>query len=116
MTARSLNFHDFEVISMQACAESMRLSIRLAEPDTGSEIEIQLKGVSHLHIGNWSVQNVVMNAYVFDGTSREDTFGRACELLDVDPSKLEGRRLLYLDPSIGAEIAAMTLEVIAPDH
>ena len=103
-----LNFHDWEIVGVSIDRNKATAEIFIVKPGTNEGVSFLFDGVRKFYLSNMMIQNVILDLLLFEKASDSDYFGHCCSLLDIDASEygnLFSGKMIYIEPSVGAEIA-----------
>lgn len=102
------NLHDWEVVEIAVDRFRHTVKIVLKMPETNEQKSLFLRGVSRFYLSGMTMQNVILDLLLFENVSESDYFGHCCSILKIDSSIFvddSKNKIIYFEPSIGAEIA-----------
>lgn len=104
------NFHDFSIFGIRLSQGGCNLTISMRDPQDVSACELMIENVAQLFIDGFTLQNVVLDIKVFRERVPSFEYGRACELLGLDPREFSvppTQVMLFVEASVGAELACL---------
>lgn len=105
--------HDWEILGVNVSRFTRTAEITLYSPDQDAKKVLRFSGVQKFFLSEMMLQNVILDVILFDTVSDSDYFKRGCQLLEINASnfgKEKESMLIYVEPSVGAELACFFSE------
>jgi len=102
------DLHDWEILGVRIDRFSRIAEITLHFPDEGRNAILRFYEVKKFFLSEMRIQNVILDMLLFDARSESDYFIRSCQLLGINPPDFDqqsGQKVLYIEPSVGVEMA-----------
>ena len=107
------DLHDWEIIEIALDRFKHTIKIVLMMPETNEKKTLLLRGVSKFFLTGMAIQNVILDLILFEEDSESAYFKHCCSVLKITPSTFannENNKIIYFEPSVGAEIACCFTE------
>lgn len=100
------DLHDWEIKSIETDHKSRSVILKLQKELVASKnIVVFLDGVEQFHATGMKLQNVVLDAVLFDMESKSDDLEYCKKVLGRKDLKLDGTMVIfYIEPSVGVEL------------
>jgi len=102
------DIHDWEILGVNVNRFTHVAEICLHYPDKKNDALLRLYDVQKFFLSKMMLQNVILDVLLFETSDNSDYFTHCCQLLRIKPSefdKNDKQNILYLEPSVGAELA-----------
>ncbi|RFA30102.1 hypothetical protein CAI21_07835 [Alkalilimnicola ehrlichii] len=108
------DLHDWEIVSVEVDRDGGVVSIDLCSEGRVEEGVLRFQGVKEFYLSGMRMQNVILDFVLFDTDVISEDFSRCCRLLGLDRlpvAVLHGDVMVYIEPSVGAELACRASSV-----
>jgi hypothetical protein len=111
------DLHDWEIKGILTDHHTQSVIIQLQFVKTNERVEtanLILKGVSHFHACEMMLQNVILDALVFETAVESNYFAYCKKVLHITNNFFNENnkvKILYLEPSVGVELACSFTEI-----
>lgn len=102
------DMHDWEIEGVNADRFGNTVKIFLNIPANDEKSSLTLRGVKRFFLSNMAMQNVILDLLIFNEIEDSDYFGHCCRILKIESSIFRSEKnikLIYFEPSVGAELA-----------
>jgi len=110
----SQSLHDFEIVSIETNRKNRCVIIGLIDYSANKSLRLILNGVKIIYCAGLSMQNVILDAQIFIKQEKSEYYEFCREKLGLNDSFFEENpnlAVLYLEPSVGLELACIFSEI-----
>jgi hypothetical protein len=97
--------HDWEITGIHSDRGRRKVEITLLEPIQNIEALLLLNGVKRFFASGMMMQNVILDVLLFEDNTDSDYFRHCKNLLNLKETSFDGLCLVYLEPTVGIEVA-----------